>query len=51
MRDVGRKVWRVNTFFVDKTTITRLLYVNISVYSLHIGWMYLFTDKHMSINE
>ena len=41
--------------FVDKTTITRMLYVNISVYIFRIGpkkaGFSLFTDKNMSIHE
>ena len=45
----------VNTLFVDKTTITRLLYVNISVNIFRIGLkkagFSFFTDKNMSINE
>ena len=36
-RDVGRKFGGSTHFFVDKTTITRLLYVNVGVYIFRIG--------------
>ena len=41
--------------FVNKTTITRMLYVDICVYIFRIGPIYagfsFFTDKQMSIYE
>ena len=50
---VVRKFGWVNTLFVDRTAITRLLYVNISVYIFRIGPyrldLVLFTEKNMSI--
>ena len=54
---MGRRsqVWLANTLFVDRTTITRLLYVNISVYIFRIGpkkvGFIFVTDKNMSIYE
>ena len=36
-RGVVRKFDGQHTFFVDKTAITRLLYVNISVHIIRIG--------------